>query len=142
MKYLVIGLMAVFGLIYGYISTFYSWNVAGVVRYEEATILSYPDLPQNVQDSIVKYVETDPPPFKHKKAIISLENNYILKRTWIGPWVFRCRIVNDDTGKSYYVPQNVPNPIIVDREYAYIPTDYNLGEHNYLDFSYKKVLLK
>lgn len=142
MKYIGYGLGVVILLIYGYISIAYSWNVLSVFRYEEATILSYSDLPQNVQDSIVKYVKTDPPSFKHKKNIISLEGNFILKYTWIGPWIFRCRIVNEYNGKSYYVPQNVPKPIIVDCEYAYIPIDYNLRVYNYLDFSYKKVLLK
>jgi hypothetical protein len=67
MKYIGYGLGVVILLIYGYISIAYSWNVLSVFRYEEATILSYSDLPQNVQDSIVKYVKTDPPSFKHKK---------------------------------------------------------------------------
>ncbi len=138
MKYLLYGFGIVFLLIYGYISLIYSWNVFSVFRYEEAPVIGYSDLPQNIQNSIVKYVETD----EHKNNIISLTGDFSLKYTWVGPWIFRKRIVNDDTGKSYYVPQNVPKPIIVDCEYAYIPTDYNLGKHNYLDFSYRKMLLK
>ena len=99
-------------------------------------IVSFTDLPHEVQDTIMYWTENYAPiPTNSDSlisigegmpAVISFDGKYTLDDVELGPWITHKILRRSSDGRKYIMSYNVPYPIIVRNDTLIIPEDYNI----------------
>ena len=87
------------------------------------TQMYFEDLDVCIQDTLKKIpIDT----FGCYPDLIDLTGNYKLTMKEIGPWYYALKLVNSETGKSYWFYYNTPTPFIVTSKEIIFPIEYNM----------------
>lgn len=99
-------------------------------------IVSFTDLPQEVQDTVLYWTENYAPIFTDSDSliclgegmpsVISFDEKYTLTSVPFGPWIKHMLLTRISDGKKYKLKRNAPVPIIVRNDTLIISTDYNI----------------
>lgn len=100
--------------------------------------VSFTDLPKEVQDTVLYWVENDkwitftvPGDSTQYQEdyypyIICFDEQYTLKSEEFGPWTKNKLLTRISDGKRYKLARNAPIPVIVRNDTIYIPEEYNI----------------
>lgn len=101
-------------------------------------IVSFTDLPQEVQDTVLYWTENDIVTsfiasddstlleMTDKPNLICFDKKYTLTSVPFGPWIKHKLLTRISDGKTYKLTRNAPMPIIVRNDTLIIPVDYNI----------------
>lgn len=101
-------------------------------------IVSFTDLPQEVQDTVLYWSENDVVTsfiasddstlleMTDKPNLICFDEKYTLTSVPFEPWIKHMLLTRISDGKKYKLKRNAPVPIIVRNDTLIIPVDYNI----------------